>query len=177
MDLERFVEKRLVPDLTDAEKPQILLLTCMDYRYAHRIVDVMDSRGLRRKYDMFALAGASLGANSNSRWRDALFTHIETAIAIKHPISKVFILEHRECGAYEHILGLKWCDVLPGREYAVHHEQVSKLMHSLKQKFPGLKVEAILLTRDEDDDLLAEKNPCELAEPDAAVDPPKAAGS
>lgn len=123
MGLEQFTEKRLVPGLTEVEKPQILLLTCMDYRYAHRIVDVMDGRELRRKYDMFALAGAALGANSNSVWQEALFTHIETAIAIKHPINTVFILEHRECGAYEHIQGLKWCDVLPGREFEVHREQ------------------------------------------------------
>lgn len=153
MDLESFVEKRLAPELTGAEKPEILLLTCMDYRYAPRIVDVMDRRGLRQKYDMFVLAGAALGANTNSGWRDALFTHIETARAIDHPIKKIFILEHRDCGAYAHILGLKWSEVLPGEEFEAHREQVETLAHDLKQAFPDLQVDSILLTRDEDDDL------------------------
>lgn len=158
MDLESFVEKQIAPDLERAEKPEILLLTCMDYRYAHRIVDLMDRRGLRQKYDMFVLAGAALGANTNSGWRETLFSHIETARAIRHPINKVFILEHRDCGAYEHILGLKWSEVLPGYELKVHREQVEKLANDLRRRFPGLKVVSVLLTRDEDDDLHVESH-------------------
>jgi hypothetical protein len=118
----------------------------------------MDRRRLRRKYDMFVLAGASLGANTNSGWREALFSHIETARAIGHPINKVFILEHRDCGAYEHILGLKWSEVLPGHELEAHREQVEKLSDDLRQKFPGLKVVSVLLARDEDDDLHVESH-------------------
>jgi hypothetical protein len=54
---------QLAPSLAAAEKATVFLLTCMDYRYAHRIVDLMDSKGLRRKYDIFVLAGAAAGAN------------------------------------------------------------------------------------------------------------------
>ena len=158
MDLESFVEKRLAADLRKAEKPEIMLLTCMDYRYAHRIVDVMDRRGLRLKYDIFVLAGASLGANTSSDWREAFFSHIVTARTVGHPIKKVFILEHRDCGAYEHILGLKWSEVLPGQELEAHREQVEKLIIDLKQKFPDLTVDSVLLARDEDDDLHVESH-------------------
>jgi carbonic anhydrase len=158
MDFESFVEEQLAPDLEGAKGPEILLLTCMDYRYAPRIVDVMDRRGLRRKYDMFVLAGASLGANTNPGWREALFDHVKTARTIGHPINKVFILEHRDCGAYAHILGLRWPDVLPGRELEAHREQVEKLSRDLREKFPGLKVVSVLLTRDEDDDLHVESH-------------------
>ncbi len=158
MNWESFVEEQLAPDLEGAKGPEVLLLTCMDYRYAHRIVDVMDRRGLRQKYDMFVLAGAALGANTNPGWRRALFSHIETARRIGHPINKVVILEHRDCGAYAHILRLKWSKVLPGRELEVHREQVEKLIPKLRRKFPGLKVVSVLLTRDEDDDLHVESH-------------------
>lgn len=60
---DRYVAETLVPSLTQHDKPEVILLTCMDYRYAHRIVDVMDQRGMRLKYDMFVLAGAALGGN------------------------------------------------------------------------------------------------------------------
>jgi len=58
---ERYVETQLAPSLKGIEKPSVLLLTCMDYRYARRIVDVMDRWGLHQKYDIFVLAGAALG--------------------------------------------------------------------------------------------------------------------
>lgn len=159
---ERYITEKLVPTLAAHSKPEIMLLTCMDYRYAHRITDVMDQKGLRFKYDMFVLAGASLGGNAGegttgnqvpAAWREALVTHIRAAQAIHHPITKLVILEHRQCGAYKHFLGLDWEQVLPGDEAQVHQAQVQKLAAYLKTEFPGFTVDALLLTREEDDEL------------------------
>ncbi|HEX3250153.1 MAG TPA: hypothetical protein VHS05_12050 [Pyrinomonadaceae bacterium] len=152
---------QLAPSLAAAEKPRWFLLTCMDYRYAHRIIDIMDSRGLRRKYDIFVLAGAAAGANENEEWHDVLVEHIKTARKIGHPIDRIMILEHRDCGAYKAFFGLEWEKVLPSVELDKHLEQVRILSDDLKKVFshdiPDLKIDSFLLPRDEDDPLQIEK--------------------
>src|ERR671912_472350 len=81
-NFEEYLAK-LAPTVASSAKPTILLLQCIDWRYAHRIVDMMDRMGLRGKYDVFALAGAAAGANKVDEWRDALISHIKTARTIK----------------------------------------------------------------------------------------------
>ena len=153
---------QLAPTLAAAEKPSVLLLACIDYRYAHRIVDVMDSKGLRRKYDMFVLAGAAAGANEKPAWRDVLVDHIKVARQINHPLDRIMILEHRDCGAYKKFFGLEWDKVLPPVELEKHLEQVRILSAYLKETFrvdiPNLKVDSFLLARDEDDPLVIDAN-------------------
>ena len=155
ISFEEYVATELAPNLAVQEKPSVLLLTCMDYRYAHRIIDVMDSAKLRRKYDTFILAGAAAGANRNKTWRQALVEHIRVARQIKHPIDRLIVLEHRDCGAYKEFFGLEWSKVTPPVEAASHKEQVSLLITDLKKEFkseiPNLKIDSFLLTRDEDD--------------------------
>jgi carbonic anhydrase len=148
---------QLAPTLAAAEKASVFLLTCMDYRYAHRIVDLMDSKGLRRKYDIFVLAGAAAGANEDEKWRDVLVEHVKTALLVGHPIDHIMILEHRDCGAYREFFGLEWADVTPLVEFEKHLEEVEKLRiyleRVLHEDIPNLTIDAFLLARDEDDRL------------------------
>lgn len=160
MSFEEYVDTQLAQDSSPQGKPNILLLTCIDYRYAHRVVDLMDSRNLRRKYDVFSLAGAAAGANRNKTWRRVLVEHIRVARSIGHPIDRIIILEHRDCGAYGAFFGLEWSEVKPPVETASHKRQVNKLSRDLKQEFkkdiPDLKIDSFLLARDEDDELRIE---------------------
>jgi hypothetical protein len=147
-----------------------LLVSCIDYRYPHRIVDVIDELGLSGKYDHFVLAGASLGAHVQS-WQAVLIKHIKAALLLKHHIKKIVVLDHRDCGAYRHpkeigvpshILNKGLVkDVLPSVELACHLSVAEKLApvlkERLKKQIPDLKVDAILLTREEDDVLFKEK--------------------
>src|SRR4030095_7930201 len=148
---EEYLCTEVAPNLAAHDKPSILLLTCIYYRYAHRIVDVMDRANLRGKYDLFALAGAAAGANQNKTWRKAFVEHIRVARQIKHPIDRLIILEHRDCGAYKKFFGLKWHKVTPPVEEASHKEQVDILIADLKKEFaseiPNLKIDSFLLTR------------------------------
>jgi carbonic anhydrase len=154
------VTTELSPSLRALDKPGIFLLTCIDYRYAHRIIDLMDSHDLRRKYDIFSLAGAAAGANEKPKWRATFVEHIQTARKIKHPINHLIILEHRDCGAYKEFFGLEWNKVTPKVELASHQEQVIKLSKKLKRVFrkeiPDLTIASFLLARDEDDALKTE---------------------
>ena len=149
---------QLAPNLAAAEKATVFLLTCMDYRYAHRIVDLMDSKGLRRKYDIFVLAGAAAGANKVEKWREVLVEHIKTARLVGHPIDRIMILEHRDCGAYKEFFGLEWDKVTPPVEFEKHLEQVEKLRvyldNVLHEEIPNLTIDSFLLARDEDDRLV-----------------------
>ena len=142
-------------------KPNILLLTCMDYRYAQRIIDVMDRKNLLRKYDIFVLAGAAAGANENETWRQALVEHIRAARQLEHMIDQIIILEHRDCGAYKLFFKLEWAQVTPPVEEACHNEQVNELVGYLRKEFsmeiPNLIIKSWLLARDEDDELSIEK--------------------
>ena len=153
---EKYVTQ-LARSVAAADKPTVLLLTCIDYRYAHRIVDLMDSNDLRRKYDIFALAGAAGGANEEPAWRQVLVDHIKVARSIGHPIDRIMILEHRDCGAYKSFFGLDWAKVLPPVETDKHLEQVRILSAYLKEvlhgDIPNLQVDSFLLARDEDDPL------------------------
>lgn len=157
ISFEEFVATQLAPQLAKHAKPSVLLLTCIDYRYAHRIIDVMDGNGLRKKYDIFSLAGAAAGANQKKPWRDVLVEHIRIARKIEHPIDRIIILEHRDCGAYKEFFKLEWDKVTPPVELISHKDQVRKLYADLKEEFkkdiPNLKIDSFLLARDEDDAL------------------------
>jgi len=148
---------QLGQDLAGEGKATVLLLTCIDYRYAQRIIDVMDRQNLLRKYDTFVLAGAAAGANKNETWRQVLVEHIRAARRLEHMIDQIVILEHRDCGAYKLFFGLEWDQVTPPVEEASHNEQVNKLANDLRREFsteiPNLVIRSWLLARDEDDEL------------------------
>lgn len=154
---ERYVADRLAPALVGHTKPSVMLLTCMDYRYARRIIDVMDGMDLRQKYDVFVLAGAAAGSNQMSSWREAFVSHVRTARLVGHPINRIVVLEHRDCGAYRHFFQLEWKCVTPPAEFDKHKEQIDAFVSDMKREFaqdiPDLVIDAVLLTRDEDDEL------------------------
>src|SRR5215218_3931485 len=50
-----------------SHQAEALLLTCMDYRLHDETERYMTGRGLRNKYDQIVLAGASLGAVTETR--------------------------------------------------------------------------------------------------------------
>lgn len=89
-----------------APKKNVLLLSCMDSRLLDDTVQFMASYNLTNRYDHIALAGAALGVNTGvsgkSSWGDVFFDHLAIAVnLLGRKISEVFILEHRNCGAYK----------------------------------------------------------------------------
>ena len=84
----------------------------MDQRLLDDTGAFMNSFNLANRYDQVVFAGASLGVlhlsspsttGSSASWRDVFFHHLKVAIDdLGRKIKDVFILEHRDCGAYEH---------------------------------------------------------------------------
>jgi hypothetical protein len=164
---EEYVAEILAKGPTKGEKGMSLLLTCIDYRYPRRILDAMQRLGPVMPYDQFILAGSSLGA-CRKDWREVLVQHIAGARELGHRIERLVILDHRDCGAYQHPrkLGIPVDalpegldpDVRPSVEKKVHETVLAHVLPLLRADFarykiPNLAIDAWLLTRDQDDKL------------------------
>lgn len=117
--------KKLKVDPDPNHEADVLLLTCMDFRFLLTISELM--KGI--KYDHVVLAGAALGAVQGVKphWGKTFFDHLGLAVDL-HNVKNVFVMEHRECGAY----GPKGFGLLPDKpdreeERKVHMQQVKKL--------------------------------------------------
>ena len=79
----------------------VALLTCIDYRYPSEIDKFMKSKSY--KYDIFSLAGASLGVTQTKypHWTQSFFDYLDFAILL-HQVNKVVVIDHMDCGAYKY---------------------------------------------------------------------------
>jgi hypothetical protein len=112
----------------------VLLLTCMDLRLMDEIVDFMDSDGLNNRYDHLIFAGASLGAlgapdakGDYSHWNKTFADHLAVAHRL-HGIKDIYVLEHRDCGAYREFLGYEG-------DFDDYHGDAEELCH---RKYTGM---------------------------------------
>jgi carbonic anhydrase len=131
-----------------AGKTEALLLSCMDYRLTTETADYMAKRGLTHKYDHVILAGASLGAVTDKypAWNTTFWEHLGVAIEL-HGISKVIVLDHRDCGAYKVVLGEDFAKD-PVKETHVHAGTLRELRKRIRDKHPKLAVELLLMSLD-----------------------------
>jgi carbonic anhydrase len=143
----------LAAQLKDLHKAEVLLLTCMDFRFFEKISKVMEDAGFGGRYDHVILAGAALGAVERKvkHWHKTFFDHLALAKKL-HGVESVIVLEHRDCGAY----GPKGFGLLPANptreeERRVHFEQVAKLKKKIP---PGFDFTADLLEKLEKQDAL-----------------------
>ena len=146
IDFDAYLKDLTANSVADHEA-EILLLTCMDFRFFEKIARFMKRRGLAGDYAHVILAGAALGVvvkekPADPAWHQTFFDHLGLARKL-HNIKGVIVLEHRDCGAYsEKGFGL----LLPGytkkEERAAHLKQVKKL----KGKIPkALSFDAFLM--------------------------------
>src|SRR3954467_9566459 len=99
----------------------VLLLTCMDLRLIDELAAFMDRDNLTNRYDHLVVAGASLGVMQTTypHWRDTFKDHLAIALKLHQP-EDVYIVEHRNCGAYVEFLGLDYEDHEHEAERAEH---------------------------------------------------------
>lgn len=106
MNLTRHATSYLPP------RGSVLLLSCMDLRFLDEITGFMNHDNLANRYDHVILAGAAFGALGAPggkdecgnalempHWKETFFNHLFAAIKL-HDISDVYILQHRNCGAF-----------------------------------------------------------------------------
>ena len=131
-----------------AQGTDALLLCCIDYRLTDATWHYMAGRGMAGKYDQLALAGASLGAETDKypAWRTTFWQHLEIALDLHH-IHQVVVLDHRDCGAYKVILGKDFSKD-PKEEYAIHAKELRRLREAIGRRHPKLAVELGLMALD-----------------------------
>jgi carbonic anhydrase len=138
--------KRAIDPMLKTDADKVLLLSCVDLRYPHRITDTMDAQGYRGKYYHLAMAGASHAAKHSSEWARAVKDHI--AFGVDHGITGVVILDHMDCKAYE-----LYEHVTPGGEEArqKHREVAGMVVADIASNFPTLAgyIHAMLLPKEQ----------------------------
>lgn len=94
-------------DAADAT-PTTLCIICIDCRFVLDAVTFFEKKITPKQYDLVALAGASLAAKFTSQFPDeysGLWGQVGIASLVHPTITKVMVVDHRECGAYKYVYG------------------------------------------------------------------------
>lgn len=100
MQLREQLKQAVDPILAKSPNAKVLLLSCVDLRYPHRIIDTMDSLNYRGRYYHLAMAGASHATRHSGEWKKAFEDHLEFAVTEGH-VGGVVILDHLDCKAFQ----------------------------------------------------------------------------
>ena len=127
---------RTMPPI-DPEKrgTSVLVLGCTDPRFANALAwHLTHSDELRADYELFTLAGASLGVLQEEypHWSIAFEDHVDLAIQ-QHDIKEVWVFDHMDCAMYRATLGLETDD-----NEAIHVEKLEELKTYIKERYPAL---------------------------------------
>ena len=130
-----------------------LILTCIDFRFPHQIVNYMGSLTPPGKpritYDHVVLAGASLGVFSGvfPQWAATFWDHLAVSIKL-HNIKQVYLIDHRDCGGYREFGALPGTDQVPvgsDAERQVHQHYKDRLAYLIRSTHEELEVITQLL--------------------------------
>lgn len=151
IDFDAYV-KELEAKSSPGPGPDVLLLTCIDFRFFKEIARLMGNV----KYDHLILAGAALGAVVPAKqrtWGETFTDHVAIARQLHPSITRFIVMEHRQCGAYGPApgFGLLPANPDPVRETLVHVDQVL----TLRQRIPSdLAFEMYLLSVPPDSEVM-----------------------
>jgi len=117
---------------------EAMVLTCIDYRFISTIAEYLENDPLLAdKYDISALAGASLGYNQNKfkSWPITFRQLTDLAIQLHH-IKQLIVFDHMDCGAYQ----LLYPDLKLNteEERLLHIKNINQFIHCLKKVYPKL---------------------------------------
>ncbi|WP_422928169.1 carbonic anhydrase [Singulisphaera sp. PoT] len=115
----------------------VLVLSCMDLRLIDELAAFMDRDNLTNRYDHLVIAGAALGVTHHTKrnWKKTFFEHLAIALELHEP-HDVYIIEHRNCGAYRKILGLDFDDHQLDEEKVEHGRWATKLRREIEAWWP-----------------------------------------
>jgi len=136
------------PTATAAAGIDALLLSCIDYRLTSYVPRYMAGRGLSQDYDQVMMAGAALAAVHPAvpAWNQTFWDHVQIALDL-HGISRVLVMDHRDCGAFQLLLGVDYSQD-PEAEAQVHAVYLDTLRQQVNTRYPQLGVELLLMSLD-----------------------------
>ena len=121
------------------KKYEAMVLSCIDPRFQAKVFNHLKRKKLTGKYSAFTIAGAAIGVTHKKfkKWHSTFWDNLETSIKL-HQISKLIVLNHKDCGAAKIANKKKQFNSLI--ENKIHKESFVNLKKKLKKKQPNLKV-------------------------------------
>ena len=121
------------------KKYEAMVLSCIDPRFQAKVFNHLKRKKLTGKYSAFTIAGAAIGVTHKKfkKWHSTFWDNLETSIKL-HQISKLIVLNHKDCGAAKMVNKEKKFNSLI--ENKIHKESFINLKEKLKKKYPNLKV-------------------------------------
>jgi hypothetical protein len=136
-----------------------LVVSCMDFRLRDELEKFMELRVGPDQYDEIVLPGASLGVfNAKYPHWEKTFEDIVRLSLKLHKITTIIFIDHRDCGAYKMLEGENCCDT-KAKETHAHAVQFEAVRKLLKEKFPHLKVETLIMGLDGQVETVNPKDP------------------
>ena len=121
------------------KKYEAMVLSCIDPRFQAKVFNHLKRKKLTGKYSAFTIAGAAIGVTHKKfkKWHSTFWDNLDTSIKL-HNISKLIVLNHKDCGAAKMVNKEKKFNSLI--ENKIHKESFINLKKKLKKKYPNLKV-------------------------------------
>jgi carbonic anhydrase len=121
------------------KKYEAMVLSCIDPRFQAKVFNHLKRKKLTGKYSAFTIAGAAIGVTHKKfkKWHLTFWDNLETSIKL-HKISKLIVLNHKDCGAAKIANKKKQFNSLI--ENKIHKESFVNLKKKLKKKHLNLKV-------------------------------------
>jgi carbonic anhydrase len=111
----------------------------MDFRLTKDVHAWMEEKGLVNDCDIISVAGAAKDIAENPQ--GYVFSLIKLSIEL-HGIKKVFLMQHRDCGAY----GGSAAFSNQSEEFAKHKSEMDKAREIIARQFPNIAVETCLVS-------------------------------
>ena len=121
------------------KKYEAMVLSCIDPRFQAKVFNHLKRKKLTGKYSAFTIAGAAIGVTHKKfkKRHSTFWDNLETSIKL-HKISKLIVLNHKDCDAAKIDKKKKQFNYLI--ENKIHKESFINLKKKLKKKYPDLKV-------------------------------------
>ena len=122
-----------------------MVLSCIDPRFQPKIYNYLKKKKLTGKYSSFTIAGAGIGITHTKfkKWHSTFWENLNTSIKL-HKISKLIVINHKDCGAAKIVNEKKEFSSLI--ENKIHKQSFRTIKKIINKKYPNLKLSLKILT-------------------------------
>ena len=126
------------------KKYKAMILSCMDPRFQTKVFNYLKRRKLTGLYSSLTIAGAAVGVThiNFKSWHKTFIENLSISIKL-HKISRLIVINHKDCGAVKHVNGEKEFNDI--NEIKIHKASFERLEEILNQRFPKLNYEFYLM--------------------------------
>ena len=122
-----------------------MVLSCIDPRFQTVVYNYLKKKKLIGKYSSFTIAGSAIGVTAKKfkRWHKTFWENFDTSVKL-HNITKLIVINHRDCGAAKMINGKN--EFSKNNETRVHKNSFHEIKKLFKKKYPKLRIELKIIS-------------------------------